>query len=202
VAAATGLTPLVGRESEVELLLERWAQSTEGQGQVVLLSGESGIGKSRLVEVMQERVIGEGAQCIVLRCSPYHTHSVLYPVIEHLQRWLQFQRDDNPEEKLRKLEEALAHTPLPPNSLSLRERVRVRGDSSQFSAPSPLTPALSQGERENRSIDWRNARPRRRTSWKPMTRSGTFYSSWANTLALGPTSSRASPSSSRQHSEA
>ena len=108
VAATTGLTPLVGRTSEVALLLERWEQSKAGLGQVVLLSGEGGIGKSRLVEVLRQRVVGEGSPCIVLRCSPYHTHSALYPVIEHLQRWLQFKRDDTPEEKLRKLEEALA----------------------------------------------------------------------------------------------
>jgi class 3 adenylate cyclase/predicted ATPase len=108
VSAPTGWTPLVDRESEVALLLERWAQSQAGLGQVVLLSGEAGIGKSRLVEVLRERLVGEGSPGIVLRCSPYHTHSALYPVIEHLQRWLQFQRNDTPEEKLRKLEEALA----------------------------------------------------------------------------------------------
>jgi len=84
VAAATGLTPLVGRESEVALLLERWAQSTAGRGQVVLLRGEAGIGKSRLVEVLRERVIHEGATRIAFRCSPYHQNSVLYPMIDYL----------------------------------------------------------------------------------------------------------------------
>ena len=60
----------MGRESEVLLLLERWAHSQDGRGQVVLLSGEAGIGKSRLVEVLRERVIGQGATRMVFRCSP------------------------------------------------------------------------------------------------------------------------------------
>jgi class 3 adenylate cyclase/tetratricopeptide (TPR) repeat protein len=110
VAAATGLTPLVGRESDMTLLLERWEQSKAGLGQVVLLSGEGGIGKSRLVEVVRQQVVGEGSRCIMLRCSPYHTNSALYPVIEHLQQWLQLQREDSPEAKWRKLEEAVART--------------------------------------------------------------------------------------------
>jgi class 3 adenylate cyclase len=88
VAGATGLTPLVGREAEVTLLQERWAQSTDGLGQIVVLSGEAGIGKSRLVRVLTEGV-DENTPQLTLRCSPYHTNSALYPVIEHLQRLLQ-----------------------------------------------------------------------------------------------------------------
>jgi class 3 adenylate cyclase/predicted ATPase len=104
VAAATGWTPLVGRESDVALLLERWKQSQAGQGQVVLLSGEGGIGKSRLVEVLRQRVVGEGSPGLALRCSPYHTNSVLYPVIEHLQRVLAWRHDETPAATLDMLE--------------------------------------------------------------------------------------------------
>ena len=108
VASARGLTPLVGREREVGLLLERWAQVKDGQGQVVVLSGEAGIGKSRLVQVVKEHIAGEPHVCWECRGSPYHQHSAMYPVIDLLQRALRVQRDDTPLEKLRKLEEALA----------------------------------------------------------------------------------------------
>jgi class 3 adenylate cyclase/predicted ATPase len=107
VAEAAGWTPLVGRESEVALLLERWQQSQAGLGQVVLLSGEAGIGKSRLVEVLRQWVVSAGSPRIVLRCSPYHTHSALYPVIQHLQRVLEWRRDETPAATLDTLERTL-----------------------------------------------------------------------------------------------
>jgi class 3 adenylate cyclase len=113
VAGATGFTPLVGRASEVALLLERWVQSQDGRGQVVLLSGEAGIGKSRLVEVLRERVSSEGAMRMAFRCSSYHHHSALYPVIDHLQRVLQWHRDEASAAKLDKLERVLRTSRLP-----------------------------------------------------------------------------------------
>jgi class 3 adenylate cyclase/predicted ATPase len=113
VAASTGLAPVVGRESEVALLQERWEQSKAGLGHVVLLSGEGGIGKSRLVEVLRERVVGEGGLYVAIRCSPYHTHSALYPVIEHLQRVLEWGRDETPAAKLGRLETVFAAAKLP-----------------------------------------------------------------------------------------
>jgi hypothetical protein len=113
VVSPRGLTPLVGREQEVGLLLERWAQSREGRGQVVLLSGEAGIGKSRLVEVLRESVGREGTTRLTFRCSPYHMNSALYPVITHLQRVLQLRPEEAPTEQLARLERAVQATHLP-----------------------------------------------------------------------------------------
>ncbi|MBI3247899.1 MAG: AAA family ATPase [Deltaproteobacteria bacterium] len=107
VAVRSGLTPLIGRESELGVLRQRWEQAKTGAGQVVLLSGEPGIGKSRLVQVLKEQVRAEGATRIEFRCSPYHQNSALYPIIDHLQRLLQFAHEDAPAEKLKKLEDAL-----------------------------------------------------------------------------------------------
>jgi class 3 adenylate cyclase len=107
VVVRKGLTPLIGRDPEFGLLRERWKRVKGGTGQIVLLSGEPGIGKSRLVEALKETVEHEGARCLELRCSPYAQNSALQPVIEHLQRVLQFRPDDAPEEKLRKLEMGL-----------------------------------------------------------------------------------------------
>jgi class 3 adenylate cyclase/predicted ATPase len=107
LASTRGLTPLVGRESEVALLLARWAQVKAGMGQVVLLSGEAGIGKSRLVQVLKDRLAGEPYRRLECRCSSYYQHSALYPVIELFQQALQWTREDAPPEKLRKLEGAL-----------------------------------------------------------------------------------------------
>jgi predicted ATPase len=98
------LTPLVGREQEVGLLRERWNQVKEGQGQVVLLSGEAGIGKSRLVEILKDAVANEPHTLCECRCSPYFQHTWLYPFIELLERTLAFDRRDSPDTKLQKLE--------------------------------------------------------------------------------------------------
>jgi class 3 adenylate cyclase len=113
LAVTSGLTPLVGREHEVGLLVERWERARQGEGQVVLLSGEPGIGKSRLVQVLKERAAQEGATRIEFRCSPFYQHTAWYPVIEHLQRLLQFQRDDLPQTKLEKLAKALTQYRFP-----------------------------------------------------------------------------------------
>ncbi|MDH3599353.1 MAG: AAA family ATPase [Candidatus Tectomicrobia bacterium] len=105
--APRGLTPLVGRTQEVELLRERWGQSTEGRGQVVLLSGEAGIGKSRLVQVIKEHAAAEPHTRLEWRGSPYYQQSALYPLIAYLHRRLRWRPDDLPSDKLRTLEAAL-----------------------------------------------------------------------------------------------
>ena len=113
IAATRGLTPLVGREQEVGVLSECWAQVKEGMGHVVLVSGEAGIGKSRLVQVLKDQIAHTAHTRIECRCLPQYQHSALYPLIGHLERLLALNRDDLPLEKLRKLEEALAQHALP-----------------------------------------------------------------------------------------
>jgi class 3 adenylate cyclase len=115
MASRTGLTALVGREQEVGLLLERWAQVKDGFGQVVLLSGEAGIGKSRLVQVLTEQVASEAQAWLTpCQCSPYHQHSALYPLIELLEGVvLRFEREESPPQKLRKLEGFVVQYGLP-----------------------------------------------------------------------------------------
>jgi class 3 adenylate cyclase len=108
LAGKTTLTPLVGRDQEVGLLVDRWEQVKEGQGQVILLSGEPGIGKSRLAHTLKEHVTTEGSLLFEARCSPYHQHSALYPLIESLQRLLLLTCQDTEAEKVTKLERVLA----------------------------------------------------------------------------------------------
>jgi class 3 adenylate cyclase/predicted ATPase len=97
------LTPLVGRDEELELLLRRWRQAASGEGRVVLLSGEPGIGKSRLTVALEERLQDEPHTRLRYFCSPQHTDSALYPIISQLERAAEFQRHDTPDAKLDKV---------------------------------------------------------------------------------------------------
>ncbi|HTF77727.1 MAG TPA: adenylate/guanylate cyclase domain-containing protein, partial [Bradyrhizobium sp.] len=104
----TSLVPLVGREEELELLLRRWNQASRGEGRVVLLAGEPGVGKSRLIAALQERLQSQPHVRIRYFCSPRYTDSALYPIINQLERAARFERGDAPAQKLAKLQTLLA----------------------------------------------------------------------------------------------
>jgi DNA-binding response OmpR family regulator/predicted ATPase len=102
--------PMVGREEEMELLLRRWRQSSSGDGRVVLVSGEPGIGKSCLVKALSDRVEAESCTRLYFQCSPYHRDSALHPIVAHIERSARFQSADEPERRLEKLEDLIAIT--------------------------------------------------------------------------------------------
>jgi len=101
-------TPLVGRDEELDLVLRRWEQAKAGEGRVVLISGEPGIGKSRLAAALSESIQVEGHTRLRYFCSPHHQDSALYPFITQIEHAAGFARDDAPEEKLGKLKKLLA----------------------------------------------------------------------------------------------
>ena len=107
-ALRASTTPLVGRGEEIDLLLRRWEQAKGGEGSVVLLSGEPGIGKSRIAETILERLSGEPHTRLRHFCSPHHQDTALYPSITQLERAAGFRRDDTDEQRLTKLEAVLA----------------------------------------------------------------------------------------------
>ena len=106
----TGLTALVGREEELELLLRRWSRAKNGEGQVVLLSGEAGIGKSRLTDALLEAMTSEPHSRLRHSCSPQRTDSALYPTIRHFERAAGFTLEDTTQTKLNKLDALLAQS--------------------------------------------------------------------------------------------
>jgi predicted ATPase/class 3 adenylate cyclase len=105
---AAGLTDFIGRENELDFLLERQRLAWKGEGQIVLISGEPGIGKSRLVAAVAERIAGVPPTRLRYQCSPYHTNSALHPFIAQLERAAGFKADDTSEQRLDKLEAVLA----------------------------------------------------------------------------------------------
>ena len=103
-----GLTPFVGRQAEITMLLDRWAHAKDGEGQVVLLEGEPGIGKSRITQELRRRLTDEPHTRLNYQCSAYYTNSAFFPIITQLERAAGFNRDDSSEAKLDKLETTLA----------------------------------------------------------------------------------------------
>ena len=106
----TGLTQLVGRKEEIELLLRRWSRASMGEGQVVLLSGEAGIGKSRIAVAIMEHIAAEPHKRMRYFCSPQHTDSALYPIAGQMERAAGLVHNDKPQTKLDKLDALLAQS--------------------------------------------------------------------------------------------
>src|SRR5271167_4003361 len=116
---ASGLTDLVGRQEELDVLMRRWSKVLNGEGQVVLLSGEAGIGKSRLTAALIERLATEPHARLRYFCSPRHTDSALYPIISQMERAAGFVRGDTAQTKLDKLDAVLARSFTPPQDRAL-----------------------------------------------------------------------------------
>ncbi len=106
----TRLTPLIGRDEEIELLLRRWQRCTHGEGCVVVLTGEPGIGKSHIALALEERLQAEPHITVRHFCSAHHTNSALHPFIRQLERAARFERSDSPAEKFAKLEAVLVRS--------------------------------------------------------------------------------------------
>ena len=116
---ASGLTDLVGRQEELDVLMRRWSNVLNGEGQVVLLSGEAGIGKSRLTAALVERLASEPHTRLRYFCSPRHTDSALYPIISQTERAAGFAHGDSVQTKLDKLDAVLAQSFTPPQHRAL-----------------------------------------------------------------------------------
>ena len=135
----SGLTDLVGREEELELLLRRWSKAKAGEGQVVLLSGEPGIGKSRLTAALLEAIASEAHTRLRNFCSPQHTDSALYPTIGQIERAAIFTRDDSVQAKLDKLDALLAQSSTSAHDAALFAEMLSLPNDGRYPAPD-LTP--------------------------------------------------------------
>ena len=145
-ATRTGSSaPLVGRQEEMGLLLRAWDGSSHGRGQVVLIQGEAGVGKSRLVEGLREAA-GKDHIWVAIRCSPFHTASAFHPIIEHLKRVFGWQPEDTAPQHLAKLEAGLAGF----KTLPLSESVRLFADLMSVPLPEDRYPRLSMTAQQQR----------------------------------------------------
>ena len=139
------LGPLIGREEEIDLLLRRWGRAKAGDGRVVLIQGEAGVGKSRLLEGLREAIATDHIW-VAIRCSPFHTASAFHPIIEHLKRVFGWQPEDTAPQNLAKLEAGLADFKI----LPLAESVRLFADLMSMSVPEGRYPRLSMTAQQQR----------------------------------------------------
>jgi class 3 adenylate cyclase len=144
----SALTRLVGRDEEIDLLLRRWARAKAGDGQVVLVSGEAGIGKSRITAALQERLHAEPLLRLRYFCSPYHQDSALFPFIDQLGRAAGFARDDPPATRLEKLEALLARAAPPDEDVAFLADLLSLPGSERY----PL-PDLSPQRKKERTLE-------------------------------------------------
>lgn len=144
------LTRLIGRDQEVELLLERWNRAKSGEGQLVLLSGEAGIGKSRIAATIHERIAGEKLFAIQYQCSPHHVNSPLFPAIQHLEHSAGFTGEDTTEGKLDKLRRLLDESQVSSETVQLIAMLLSIPTSGYFT-PLGLT-ALEQKQRTLKAL--------------------------------------------------
>ena len=129
------LSPLVGRDEETDLLLRRWTRAKAGDGQVVLISGEPGLGKSRITVALEQRLDAEPHLRLRYYCSSYHQDSALYPFIDQLGRAAVFARDDPPASKLEKLEALLTLAGPPDEDVTLLADLLLLPASGRHSLP-------------------------------------------------------------------
>jgi class 3 adenylate cyclase/predicted ATPase len=135
---AGGMTALVGREEELELLLQRWARAKTGEGQAVLLSGEAGIGKSRLSAALMEDIAAEPHTRLRYFCSPQHTDSAFYPLIGQFERAAGFAHGDTPQTKLDKLHALLAQTATSRQDAGLLAKMLSLPNDGRYPALEPV----------------------------------------------------------------
>jgi class 3 adenylate cyclase/predicted ATPase len=136
--SSRGLTPLVGRNSELQLLRDRWNQVKSGEGQVVVLNAEPGLGKSRMVQALKEDLVDESYTRLECRSSPYYQNTALYPLIDLFQRMLGWEQNESTDEKLGRLEQALPQYRLP-----IEETVPLMAGLLSLSLPEDRYPRLN-----------------------------------------------------------
>lgn len=134
------LTPLVGRGKELELLLRCWTRAKSGEGQVVLLSGEAGIGKSRLSAAIMEAIAAEPHTLLRYFCSPQHADSAFYPIIGQFERAARFAHNDTPQAKLDKFDVLLAQTSTPRHDAALLADLLSLPNDGRYPALDDLAP--------------------------------------------------------------